>query len=49
MGVGIGLRLADRRGTISGHDVLACYATALGGRLNPATNFDDGDITAIPQ
>jgi len=35
------------RGKISGHDVLARYATALGGRLHQAIYFDDGDITAI--
>ena len=35
------------RGKISGHDVLARYAAALGGRLHQAIYFDDGDITAI--
>ena len=35
------------RGKVSGHDVLARYATALGGRLHQAIYFDDGDITAI--
>jgi DNA-binding transcriptional MocR family regulator len=36
------------RGKISGQEVLARYATALGGRLHEAIYFDDGDITAIP-
>jgi hypothetical protein len=31
----------------SGQDVLARYATALGGRPHQAIYFDDGDITAI--
>jgi DNA-binding XRE family transcriptional regulator len=35
------------RGKISGQDVLARYAAALGGRLHQAIYFDDGDITAI--
>ena len=32
---------------ISGTDVLARYASALGGRLHQAIYFDDGDIAAI--
>ena len=35
------------RGKISGQDVLARYAAALGGRLHQAIYFDDGDIIAI--
>lgn len=35
------------QGKISGHDVLARYAAALGGRLHQAIYFDDGDIAAI--
>lgn len=34
-------------GKISGQDVLARYATALGGRVHQTIYFDDGDITAI--
>ncbi|MFP5070161.1 helix-turn-helix domain-containing protein [Pseudonocardia nantongensis] len=34
-------------GKVSGQDVLARYAAALGGRLHQAIYFDDGDITAI--
>jgi len=35
------------QGQISGTDVLARYASALGGRLHQAIYFDDGDIAAI--
>jgi DNA-binding XRE family transcriptional regulator len=35
------------RGKVSGQDVLARYAAALGGRLHQAIYFDDGDIAAI--
>ena len=35
------------QGQISGHDVLARYAAALGGRLHQAIYFDDGGIAAI--
>jgi DNA-binding XRE family transcriptional regulator len=44
MGVTKGRISQIERGKISGHDVLARYATALGGRLHPAIYFDDGDI-----
>ena len=47
MGVTKGRVSQIERGKISGHDVLARYATALGGRLHQAIYFDDGDITAI--
>jgi len=35
------------QGKISGQDVLARFAAALGGRLHQAIYFDDGDIGAI--
>lgn len=35
------------RGHVSGQDVLARYAEALGGRLRQAIYFEDGDIAAI--
>jgi hypothetical protein len=35
------------QGKISGQDVLARYAIALGGRLHQSIYFDDGDIAAI--
>jgi DNA-binding XRE family transcriptional regulator len=47
MGVSKGRVSQIERGKISGQDVLARYATALGGRLHQAIYFDDGDITAI--
>ena len=47
MGVTKGRVSQIERGKVSGHDVLARYATALGGRLHQAIYFDDGDITAI--
>lgn len=47
MGVSKGRVSQIERGKIPGQDVLARYATALGGRLHQAIYFDDGDITAI--
>ena len=47
MGVTKGRISQIERGKVSGQDVLARYATALGGRLHQAIYFDDGDITAI--
>jgi DNA-binding XRE family transcriptional regulator len=47
MGVSKGRVSQIERGKISGQDVLARYATALGGRLHQAIYFDDGDITTI--
>ena len=47
MGVTKGRVSQIERGKVSGNDVLARYATALGGRLHQAIYFDDGDITAI--
>jgi DNA-binding XRE family transcriptional regulator len=46
MGVTKGRVSQIERGKISGQDVLARYATALGGRLHQAIYFD-GNITAI--
>ena len=37
----------SNNGKISGRDVLARYAAALGGRLHQAIYFDDGNIAAI--
>jgi nicotinate-nucleotide pyrophosphorylase len=37
------------QGQISGQDVLARFAEALGGRLHQAIVFDDGDVSAIAQ
>jgi hypothetical protein len=35
------------QGKVSGQEVVARYAVALGGRLHQATYFEDGDIAAI--
>ncbi|WP_211341479.1 hypothetical protein [Myceligenerans xiligouense] len=34
-------------GKISGQEVLARYAAALGGRLQQAITFEDGDVAAL--
>jgi DNA-binding XRE family transcriptional regulator len=47
MGVTKGRVSQIEKGKISGHDVLARYAAALGGRLHQAIYFDDGNIAAI--
>jgi DNA-binding XRE family transcriptional regulator len=47
MGITKGRVSQIERGKISGQDVLARFAIALGGRLHQAIYFDDGDITAI--
>lgn len=47
MGVTKGRVSQIERGKVSGQDILARYAVALGGRLHQAIYFDDGDITAI--
>jgi DNA-binding XRE family transcriptional regulator len=47
MGVTKGRVSQIEQGQISGQDVLARYAAALGGRLHQAIYFDDGDIAAI--
>jgi DNA-binding XRE family transcriptional regulator len=47
MGVTKGRISQIERGKVSGQDVLARFAVALGGRLHQAIYFDDGDITAI--
>jgi DNA-binding XRE family transcriptional regulator len=47
MGVTKGRVSQIEHGQVSGNDVLARYAAALGGRLHQAIYFEDGDITAI--
>lgn len=47
MGVTKGRVSQIEQGKISGQDVLARYASALGGRLHQAIYFDDGDIAAV--
>ncbi len=47
MGVTKGRVSQIERGQISGQEVLARYAAALGGQLHQAIYFDDGDIAAI--
>ncbi len=47
MGVTKGRVSQIERGKVSGQEVLARYAAALGGRLHQAIYFDDGDIAAI--
>ncbi|GAA2618051.1 helix-turn-helix transcriptional regulator [Dactylosporangium sp. NPDC000555] len=47
MGVTKGRVSQIEQGKVSGHDVIARFAAALGGRLHQAIYFDDGDIAAI--
>jgi DNA-binding XRE family transcriptional regulator len=47
MGVTKGRVSQIEKGKISGQDVVARFAAALGGQLHQAIYFDDGDITAI--
>lgn len=47
MGVTKGRISQIEQGKVSGQEVLARYAVALGGRLHQAIYFDDGDIAAI--
>lgn len=47
MGVTKGRISQIEQGKVSGRDVLARYAVALGGRLHQAIYFDDGDIADI--
>jgi DNA-binding XRE family transcriptional regulator len=47
MGVTKGRVSQIEQGKLSGQDVLARFAAALGGRLHQAIYFDDGDIAAI--
>ena len=47
MGVTKGRVSQIEQGKVSGHDVVARFAAALGGRLHQAIYFDDGDIAAI--
>jgi DNA-binding XRE family transcriptional regulator len=47
MGVTKGRVSQIEQGKVSGQDVLARFAAAIGGRLHQAIYFDDGDIAAI--
>jgi DNA-binding XRE family transcriptional regulator len=47
MGVTKGRVSQIEQGKVSGQDVVARYAEALGGRLHQAIYFDDGNIAAI--
>jgi DNA-binding XRE family transcriptional regulator len=47
MGVTKGRVSQIEQGQIAGLDVVARFATALGGRLHQAIFFDDGDVAAI--
>jgi len=47
MGVTKGRVSQIEQGKISGQDVLARFAEALGGKLHQAIYFEDGDIAAI--
>ncbi|MFF5296939.1 helix-turn-helix domain-containing protein [Paractinoplanes globisporus] len=47
MGITKGRVSQIEQGKVSGQDVIARYAEALGGRLHQAIYFDDGDIAAI--
>jgi transcriptional regulator with XRE-family HTH domain len=47
MGVTKGRISQIEQGKVSGQDVVARFAAALGGRLHQAIYFEDGDIAAI--
>lgn len=47
MGITKGRVSQIEQGKISGQDVLARYAAALGGRLHQAISFDNGDVAAL--
>jgi DNA-binding XRE family transcriptional regulator len=47
MGITKGRVSQIERGRVSGQDVVARYAAALGGQLHQAIYFDDGNIVAI--
>ncbi|WP_405134713.1 helix-turn-helix domain-containing protein [Nocardia sp. NBC_01388] len=47
MGVTKGRISQIERGNIAGYELLARYATALGGRLQQSIHFDDGETAAI--
>jgi DNA-binding XRE family transcriptional regulator len=47
MGITKGRVSQIEQGRISGQDVVARFAAALGGRLHQAIYFDDGDIATI--
>jgi hypothetical protein len=49
MGVTKGRVSQIEQGKVSGHDVRARFAAAIGGRLHQAIYFDDGDIAASPK
>jgi DNA-binding XRE family transcriptional regulator len=47
MGITKGRVSQIERGKVSGQEILARFAVALGGRLHQAIYFDDGDIATI--
>ncbi|GAA2619193.1 helix-turn-helix domain-containing protein [Paractinoplanes durhamensis] len=47
MGITKGRVSQIEQGKVSGQEIVARYAEALGGRLHQAIYFDDGDIAAI--
>ncbi len=47
MGVTKGRISQIEQGKVSGHEIVARFAAALGGRLHQAIYFNDGDIAAI--
>jgi DNA-binding XRE family transcriptional regulator len=47
MGVTKGRISQIEQGKVSGQEVVARFAAAMGGRLHQTIYFDDGDITAI--
>lgn len=47
MGVTKGRVSQIEQGKVSGHEVIARFARALGGQLHQAIYFEDGDIAAI--
>jgi DNA-binding XRE family transcriptional regulator len=47
MGVTKGRVSQIEQGKVSGQEVIARYARALGGQLHQAIYFDDGDVAAI--
>jgi ribosome-binding protein aMBF1 (putative translation factor) len=47
MGITKGRVSQIERGRVSGQEVVARFAAALGGQLHQAIYFDDGDIAAI--
>jgi DNA-binding XRE family transcriptional regulator len=47
MGITKGRVSQIEQGKVSGQDIIARFAVALGGRLHQAIYFEDGDIAAI--